>query len=64
MRVAGACRVGLSLALAGAAHAATCSVARAAADLSGTYLATSYSPHIQVLGGGDPPLNAAGKAAY
>jgi hypothetical protein len=36
----------------------------AAPDISGTYWATSYSPTIQALGGGDPPLNAAGKAAY
>jgi len=35
-----------------------------AADISGTYWATTYSPRIQVLGGGDPPLSAAGKAAY
>jgi hypothetical protein len=35
-----------------------------APDISGTYWATSYSPRIQVLGGGDPPLNDAGKAAY
>lgn len=35
-----------------------------AADISGTYWATSYSPKIQVIGGGDPPLNDAGKAAY
>jgi hypothetical protein len=33
-------------------------------DISGTYWAKSYNPTIQVLGGGDPPLNAAGKAAY
>lgn len=38
--------------------------ASAPPDLSGTYWATSYSPRIQVLGGGDPPLNDAGKAAY
>ena len=36
----------------------------AAPDISGTYWATSYSPKIQVMGGGDPPLNDAGKAAY
>jgi len=36
----------------------------AAPDISGTYWATSYSPTIGVAGGGDPPLNAAGKAAY
>jgi hypothetical protein len=40
------------------------SAALAAPDISGTYWATSYSPTIQALGGGDPPLNATGKAAY
>ena len=39
-------------------------IAAAAPDLSGTYWATNYSPRIQVLGGGDPPLNAEGSAAY
>ncbi len=42
-------------------------VAMAAApvpDLSGTYWATEYHAKIQVLGGGEPPLNEAGKAAY
>jgi len=52
--------IGLSFALAMAASSA----AGAAPDISGTYWATSYSPNIQVTGGGDPPLNAAGKAAY
>ena len=52
--------IGLSFALAMAASSA----AGAAPDISGTYWATSYSPKIQVTGGGDPPLNAAGKAAY
>jgi len=52
--------IGLSFALAMAASSA----AGAAPDISGTYWATSYSPKIQVMGGGDPPLNAAGKAAY
>src|SRR5690242_10208885 len=33
-------------------------------DLSGTFWATTYSPKIQVLGGGDPPLNPAGREAY
>jgi hypothetical protein len=54
----------VALALALAAQAAACSVARAAGDLAGTYWATSYSPKIQVLGGGEAPLNAAGRAAY
>jgi hypothetical protein len=38
--------------------------AQAAPDISGTYWATSYSRKIQVVGGGEPPLNAAGVAAY
>ena len=33
-------------------------------DLSGIWWATAYSPKILVLGGGDPPLNAAGRAQY
>ena len=48
-----------SLVVGSAAYAAA-----AIPDLSGTYWATSYSPKIQVLGGGDPPLSEAGKAAY
>jgi hypothetical protein len=36
----------------------------AESDISGVWWATSYSPKILVLGGGDPPLNAAGKAQY
>src|SRR5215471_12185252 len=58
MKVFCACGIGPSFAL--ALNSATL----AAPDISGTYWATSYSPAIQVLGGGDPPLNAAGKAAY
>ena len=54
------CSIGLSFALAMAASSA----AGAASDISGTYWATSYSPNIQVVGGGDLPLSAAGKAAY
>jgi hypothetical protein len=52
------------LVLAGAAYCAGCWAAAAAPDISGTYWATSYSAKIQVLGGGEPPLNTAGKAAY
>jgi hypothetical protein len=33
-------------------------------DISGIWWATSYSPKILVAGGGDPPLNDAGKAQY
>src|SRR5215471_7468003 len=58
MKVAYIGGIGLSLAM------AANSTAGAAPDISGTYWATSYTPKIQVLGGGDPPLNAAGKAAY
>lgn len=34
------------------------------ADISGVWWATTYSPKIPVIGGGDLPYNAAGKAAY
>jgi hypothetical protein len=34
------------------------------ADISGTYWATEYHDKIQLVGGGDLPLTAAGKAAY
>jgi hypothetical protein len=54
--------IGLSLAM--AMGSAACTAAGAAPDISGTCWAASYSPTIQALGGGDPPLNAAGKAAY
>jgi hypothetical protein len=53
--------IGLLSALAMAAYSAACTAAGGAPDISGTYWATSYSPTIQVLGGGDPPLNAAGR---
>jgi hypothetical protein len=33
-------------------------------DLSGTYWATRYNAKIEIVGGGDLPLTAAGKAAY
>ena len=56
-------RFGRSFALALVANWAACA-ASAAPDISGTYWATTYRPTIEVLGGGDPPLNAAGKAAY
>ncbi len=58
MRVFGVCGIAITLAL------ALNSAAFAAPDISGTYWATSYSSKIQVLGGGDPPLNPAGRAAY
>jgi hypothetical protein len=54
------CGISLSFTWALAFNSATV----AAPDISGTYWASSYSPTIQVLGGGAPPLNAAGKAAY
>jgi hypothetical protein len=41
------------------AHAAA-----ATPDLSGIYWATQYDAKIQIVGGGDLPLTAAGKAAY
>jgi hypothetical protein len=47
-----------------AVYASACYAASAVPDLSGTYWATEYHANIQIVGGGDPPLNAAGKAAY
>src|SRR5882672_6072221 len=38
--------------------------ASAGQDLSGVWWATAYSPKIQIVGGGDLPYTAAGKAAY
>src|SRR5437016_10699370 len=35
-----------------------------APDLSGIYWATQYNAKIQIVGGGELPLTAAGKAAY
>jgi len=35
-----------------------------AQDLSGVWWATSYSPKVQLVGGGDLPFTAEGKAAY
>jgi hypothetical protein len=64
MKVVRGCGIGLSLALAMAAYSAAHAAAGAVPEISGTYWAASYSPTIQVLGGGDPPLNAAGRAAY
>ena len=67
MRVLRACaRAGSALAaLLGLAQiSGPAGAADTAPDISGTYWATSYSPKIQVVDGGEPPLNAAGKAAY
>jgi hypothetical protein len=33
-------------------------------DVSGTYWATQYNAKVQIVGGGDLPLTAKGKAAY
>ena len=33
-------------------------------DLSGTYWAAEYHPRLEPMGGGEPPLNETGKAAY
>ncbi len=63
MRVVRARVAGVYLAAAVAVSAAA-AAAGAAPDISGTYWATSYSPTLQVLGGGTPPLNSAGEAAY
>lgn len=57
MRSIGALAGGLML-------AAVSSQSQAAADISGTWWTETYSPRLHVLGGGEPPLNEAGKAAY
>jgi len=62
MKAVGGCGIGVCLALSG--WAAACCGVSAGPDIAGTYWATSYSPKIEVLGGGEPPLNAAGRAAY
>ena len=56
--------VGAGAALAGLLGICLVSAAHAQADISGIWWATTYSPKILVLGGGDPPLNAAGQAQY
>jgi hypothetical protein len=52
--------------LAGIAVAALCGPAfgAEAPDIFGTYWATQYSGKVQIVGGGELPLTAAGKAAY
>lgn len=49
---------------AGLILAAISAPSHAVDNISGTWWADSYSARLQVLGGGDPPLNEAGKAAY
>ncbi len=50
--------------LAALAAVISTSAARADADISGIWWATTYSPKILVQGGGAPPLNGEGKAQY
>lgn len=64
MDVVRVCCNSLPLVLAMALLSAACANVSAAPDISGTYWAVSYSPTITVVGGGNPPLNAAGQAAY
>ena len=51
-------------ALASVLVASTALAAGAEPNISGVWWATTYSPKIQVAGGGDPPLNDAGKKQY
>jgi len=58
VRAHAACAICCALAaLSGAAHAQT-------PDISGTYWATEYRAKIQIVGGGELPLTAAGTEAY
>src|SRR5258706_14542004 len=50
--------------LAGLFSALLASPVHAEGDISGVWWAASYSPKILVFGGGDPPLNDAGKTQY
>jgi len=55
----------VAFALTAASFAAMSAYAAGAApDISGTYWATAYSAKIPVVGGGEPPLNEVGRAAY
>jgi hypothetical protein len=55
---------GLALMLGALTLVPAASAAPAAQDVSGVWWATSYSPKIQIVGGGELPYNAAGKSAY
>jgi hypothetical protein len=57
-------RAGLGAAMVVAASVLSWSACAADPDLSGIYWATKYSPKIELVGGGELPLNDAGKAAY
>jgi hypothetical protein len=57
---AGAAISGMALLLLATAAIA----AGAEPNISGIWWATTYSPKVLVVGGGDPPLNAAGKMQY
>src|SRR5262249_15529911 len=58
VRVRSTCATWCALsALSGSAHGQT-------PDISGTYWATEYRAKIQIVGGGELPLTAAGKEAY
>jgi hypothetical protein len=57
-------KLGVCVGCAGVLTALLTPAARAEGDISGIWWATTYSPKILVLGGGDPPLNAAGKEQY
>ena len=56
--------VALLLGVAAIGSAASAAAAATGQDISGVWWATTYSPQIQLVGGGDLPYNAAGKAAY
>jgi hypothetical protein len=62
---AGACVCATALALAPVlAVPAAGFAAQAAGDVSGVWQAVKYSPKLEIVGGGEIPYNAAGKAQY
>jgi hypothetical protein len=60
----GDCRTNAGAGFAGLLAVLLASPVHAEGDISGIWWAASYSPKIRVAGGGDPPLNDAGKAQY
>jgi hypothetical protein len=57
-------RAGVAVAALLAVSTVSAIAAGAAPDISGTYQVTQYNAKLQIVGGGDLPLTAMGKAAY
>ena len=64
LRVCALAGSALTIVAAASTLSASAYAADAAPDIFGTFWATQYNAKIQIVGGGDLPLTAAGKAAY